>query len=145
MQAKRTVSSGGVTKTRNHCGIDIATVVGTPILSVLDGEVVLAEVRGGGGATVVIKHNANGSTIWSGYCHLSSILCKAGQKLKKGECFGLTGGKKGAWGSGFSSGPHLHFQISLKPSGGKVLSNYINPMTFFGTKINDLSWVKGGI
>ncbi len=146
MQAKRTVTAGGTTKTRNHNGIDIATVVGTPILSVLDGEIVFAEnTATDGGATVVIKHNANGTNVWSGYCHLSSILCNAGDKIKKGECIGLTGGAKGAWGSGRSGGPHLHFQVSLKRSGGKWLANYINPITFLGTKINDLSWVSGGI
>ena len=145
MQSKRTITAGGTTKTRNHNGIDIATVVGTPCLSILDGEIVFAQdTATDGGATVVIKHNANGRNIWSGYCHLSSILCKKGQKVKKGECIGLTGGAKGAWGSGRSSGPHLHFQISLKRRGGRFLANYLNPLIVFGTKINDLGWLQGG-
>lgn len=145
MQSKRTITAGGTTKTRNHNGIDIATVVGTPCLSILDGEIVLAEnTATDGGATIVIKHNVNGRDIWSGYCHLSSILCQAGQKVKKGECIGLTGGAKGAWGSGRSTGPHLHFQISLKRRGGRFLANYLNPLIVFGTKINDLGWLQGG-
>ena len=146
MQSKRTITAGGTTRTRNHNGIDIATVVGTPCLSILDGEIVLAAITASdGGATVVIRHNANGRNIWSGYCHLSSILCKQGQKVKKGECIGLTGGAKGAWGSGRSSGPHLHFQISLKRRGGRSLANYLNPLIVFGTKINDLGWLQGGV
>ena len=146
MQAKRTVSAGGTTKTRNHCGIDIATVMGTPILSVLDGEVVLAaNTNTDGGATIVVKHDVNGKFIWAGYCHLSGILCSVGQKVKKGTCIGLTGGAKGAWGAGRSGGPHLHFQLSLKRRGNMVLANYVNPLEFFGTKISNLVWIGGGV
>ena len=145
MQAKRTVTAGGTTKTRNHCGIDIATAVGTPTLAVLEGEVVFAKnTSTGGGATIVIKHDVSGTPIWAGYCHMSAILCSKGQKLKKGECIGLTGGAKGAWGAGRSGGPHLHFQLCLKRRGNMVLSNYINPLKFFGTKIAGIPWLGGG-
>tara|TARA_Y100000592_G_scaffold52738_1_gene83310 strand:- start:2451 stop:4148 length:1698 start_codon:yes stop_codon:yes gene_type:complete len=144
MQSKRSTTIGGKTKTRNHNGIDIATVVGTPILATLEGEVVFAKnTTTDGGATVVIQHDVGGKRIWSGYCHLSAILCEEGKKVYQGTCIGLTGGAKGAWGSGRSGGPHLHFQIALK-RGSRAISSYYNPMEFLGTKISEIAKLPPG-
>ena len=147
MQAKRKLTAGGTTITRNHNGIDIGIATGAPLLSTLDGVVVLASnTNTHGGATVVIRHDLGGGKfVWAGYCHLRAILTEKGKTVKKGECIGLSGGKAGDWGAGRSTGAHLHFQIALKRPGAATLSDYIDPLAFLSTKISDLSQVKGGI
>jgi hypothetical protein len=89
----------------SHQGIDIATATGTPVVVSADGEVIVAEQRGEWGKVIVIKHQRNGSTLYTTYAHLSEIDVKVGQQVKEGE----TIGKVGATGN--ATGPHLHFQI----------------------------------
>ena len=147
MQAKRKITANGSTTTRNHNGIDIGIATGTPCLAILDGVVVKAEnTSGGGGATIVIKHNIGGGKfVWAGYCHMRAILVEPGSNVKRGQCVGLSGGKAGDWGAGRSTGAHLHFQIALKRPGAASLSDYANPLKFFSTKVQNLPNFTGGL
>jgi murein DD-endopeptidase MepM/ murein hydrolase activator NlpD len=43
--------------------------------------------------------------LWAGYCHLSAVSVKVGQRVSKGDLVGISGN------TGFSTAPHLHFQI----------------------------------
>lgn len=111
---------------RNHGGIDIPAKVGTPIKSIADGQVIAAgplDSKCGDG--ISISH-ADG--FLSSYCHLSGIKVRKGEVIKQGQIIGLTGGAKGAQGSGNSGGPHLH--LTLKKDGQRV-----DPLQFLGKSI----------
>lgn len=96
--------------TRIHKGIDIGTPVGTPVLAAQSGTVTTAGLvdPNGYGNLVTIAHPNNESTR---YAHLSSIQVSVGDTVTQGQQIGLSGGRKGAYGSGSSSGDHLHFEI----------------------------------
>lgn len=92
-----------------HDGVDFDVPTGTPVVSVDDGEVVLAKVDSDYGTTVVIKHSWGQSY----YGHLSSFSVKKGDKVKKGDEIAKSGD------SGLSSDPHLHFGIKLTENNSK--------------------------
>lgn len=91
----------GVVKT--HGGTDIAAPEGTPILAAADGTVVAATYNAGGyGFYVKIMHNGTYSTL---YGHCSALLVSAGQTVKQGQMIAKVGS------TGYSTGPHLHFEV----------------------------------
>ncbi|WP_338882227.1 MULTISPECIES: murein DD-endopeptidase MepM [Xenorhabdus] len=85
-----------------HRGVDFAMPVGTPVLAVGDGEVVVAKFDGAAGNFIAIRHGRQYTTR---YMHLRKILVKPGQKVKRGERIALSGN------TGRSTGPHLHFEF----------------------------------
>ncbi len=91
-----------------HQGIDIDCNVGTDVWAADDGEVCFTGLNGGFGNLVIIKHTDN---LYTYYGHLSKILTTVGKKVKKGDLIALSGGARGAPGSGTSTGPHLHFEV----------------------------------
>ena len=88
--------------TADHRAIDYATPIGTPIRAVGDGTVIYAGWKSGYGYFVSLHHNATYST---NYAHLSRGIVKYGQKVKQSEVIGYVGS------TGFSTGPHLHFEM----------------------------------
>lgn len=88
-----------------HSGIDFRARKGTKIKAVNSGIVVIAKNRYFAGNSVVINH---GRGIYSCYYHLSRILVKKGQFVKKGDVIGLSGK------SGRVTGAHLHFSMWLE-------------------------------
>jgi len=59
----------------------------------------------------MIIHNNNFSTV---YGHMSKVLVKENQYIKRGEVIGWSGGMPGTPGAGrFCTGPHLHFEVRL--------------------------------
>jgi murein DD-endopeptidase MepM/ murein hydrolase activator NlpD len=102
--------------TRMHPGIDFGAPKGTPVYAAGDGVVERAGWAGGYGNFVKIGHTSGWET---GYGHLSKILVRAGQRVRQGQIVALVGS------TGLSTGPHLHYEISLKgtkinPKGAKV-------------------------
>lgn len=87
-----------------HGGLDIANRVGTPVIAPADGIVVRADADTGLGKTVAISH---GYGIKTTYGHLSEIKVRTGQKVKRGTEIGTMGN------TGRSTGPHLHYAVSL--------------------------------
>ena len=86
-----------------HSGLDTATPMGTPLRAAEAGYV--ARVAYGTrwyGNYLMIIHNNNLATL---YAHLNNINVKTDQYVSKGQIIGATGN------SGFSSGPHLHFEV----------------------------------
>lgn len=97
-----------------HYGLDFRASVGTSVKSVESGVVIglgntdTACKGASFGNWVLVKHN-NGLS--STYAHLSVISVKMGQKLNEGDTIGLSGGMKSVFGSGSSTGPHLHLSV----------------------------------
>jgi murein DD-endopeptidase MepM/ murein hydrolase activator NlpD len=91
-----------------HTGIDIADPnhqVGTPVGAFLDGTVItVGHLNWGFGNYVVLD---NGHHVTSTYGHLDSTAVAVGQVVKVGDILGLRGT------TGWSTGPHLHFQIDV--------------------------------
>lgn len=88
-----------------HKGIDIAGNIGDDVLVAMDGEVIYAQYNDGGyGNLIMVKHEDNMITY---YGHLSDFYVKVGDKVKKGSVIGAIGN------TGFSTGPHLHFELRV--------------------------------
>ena len=85
-----------------HMGIDFLAGPGTPVLSVADGTVVLAQELFHPGGAVFVDHG-NGLVTMS--FHLSEIDVRAGDVVKKGDTVGKVGT------TGRSTGPHLYFGV----------------------------------
>lgn len=96
-----------------HNGVDFAVSRGTPVLSVGNGEVVIAKYSGSAGNYVAIRH---GRQYMTTYMHLDKILVKQGQQVKQGDKIGLSGN------TGRSTGPHLHFELHIN-------NKPVNPLT----------------
>ena len=85
-----------------HTGADYLTPLGTPVLAVADGTVIVAADLLFPGKAVFIDH---GDGLITMSFHLSEINVKAGQKVHKGNTIGLVGT------TGRSTGPHLFFGV----------------------------------
>lgn len=96
-----------------HAGTDIRLPIGTPVRTIANGIVTVAETKNGFGQTIVVKHpnvpdpenRGQTTTLYSVYAHLSSIHVRVDDVVSKSGLIGLSGN------TGNSSGPHLHFQI----------------------------------
>jgi len=112
----------------HHGGIDYAMPVGSPVLAAADGVVDQVTTQPNSsrsfGLYVVIKHEG----FYTYYAHLSRAVVKAGQKVSQGDLIAYSGGKKGAPGSGSSTGPHLHFEVRKD----KATKQSVDPKSIFG-------------
>lgn len=87
-----------------HFGLDISAPVGAEIHAPMSGKVRLAESDlYFSGGTVILDH---GHGIFSSYIHMSKVIAKNGQEIKKGELLGLVGA------TGRAAGPHLDWRIN---------------------------------
>jgi murein DD-endopeptidase MepM/ murein hydrolase activator NlpD len=90
---------------RPHSGVDVAAPTGTPVAAIADGVAALADAgMFFTGNTVMIDH---GHGVTSVYAHLSKLLVKQGQAVRKGQRIGLIGA------TGRVTGPHLHWGVSV--------------------------------
>lgn len=103
-----------------HTGMDFTAPTGTDINATGNGKVIKAEYDRGYGQTVIIDHGFGYQTL---YAHMSKILVKPGQQIKRGEVIGKIGS------TGTSTAPHLHYEVIKN---GKK----INPINFY---FNDLT------
>ncbi|AMA64788.1 Murein DD-endopeptidase MepM [Candidatus Arsenophonus lipoptenae] len=85
-----------------HQGVDFSMPVGTPILAVGDGEVIVSKYSIAAGNFIAIRHSPQYTTR---YMHLCKLLVKPGQKVKKGDRIGLSGN------TGRTTGAHLHYEL----------------------------------
>lgn len=95
-----------------HSGLDIDGDTGDPIVAANRGEIVFAGELVRTGNTVIIDH---GMQLFSSYLHMSAFDVKAGDFVEKGDLIGKVGS------TGFSTGPHLHWAITL-------YGNYMSPL-----------------
>lgn len=95
-----------------HSGLDIAAPLGTEIKAPNNGVVTFAmEGLLSPGNTVVVDH---GMGLFTSYYHMDTLAVKKGQKISKGDVIGTVGT------TGFSTGPHLHYAVS-------IFNIYVNP------------------
>lgn len=87
---------------RMHQGTDIGAPLGAPVVAAYSGQVALADWSGGYGLMVTIRHLDGAQE--SRYAHLSEIFVQPGQQVQQGEIIGRVGS------TGYSTGPHLHFE-----------------------------------
>ena len=115
--ARGTFTSGyGWRWGRMHRGIDIAGPVGTPIVAAASGVVVRSGWNSGGYGNLVDIRHPDGSM--TRYAHNSRLLVREGQQVSQGQQIAAMGS------TGYSTGPHLHFEIHLAGSGT------VNPMAY---------------
>jgi murein DD-endopeptidase MepM/ murein hydrolase activator NlpD len=88
-----------------HYAIDIATSSGTPILAADSGMVVYRGWDGNYGMTIHIDHGGGELVTW--YAHMSGYAVKQGDVVEKGQVIGYVGD------TGFSTGPHLHYEVHV--------------------------------
>lgn len=95
--------NGSITPTR-HYGIDIANDKGTPVKATASGKVVFADYLTTSGNYIVIDH---GRGVFSYYAHLDNLSINLMDFVHQGDIIGYVGS------TGFSTGPHLHFNITF--------------------------------
>ncbi len=93
-----------------HPGLDIAVPQGTAIGAAAPGYVARVYKGQQYGYYVLIIH-ANGLATL--YAHMSRIDVELDQYVSRGQIIGLSGGRPGSVGAGFSTGPHTHFEVRL--------------------------------
>lgn len=87
-----------------HEGLDVGANYGTPIIAPADGIVTYAGNKAGFGLFVQIDHGYGIETI---YAHSQKILARNGQRVKRGDLIAKVGS------SGYSTGPHLHYEVRV--------------------------------
>lgn len=99
---------------RLHTGIDIGADYGDSVRAADGGVVIHSDWMGGYGNAVIIDHGNGISTL---YAHNSQLLAGEGQTVAKGQTVARAGS------TGYSTGPHLHFEVR---QGGTP----VNPLSF---------------
>jgi murein DD-endopeptidase MepM/ murein hydrolase activator NlpD len=88
-----------------HGGLDIAADPGTDILAAARGKVVFAGPKGPLGQTLVLDHGHGFRTT---YGHTSAFHVHVGEQVERGQRVAAVGS------SGRSTGPHVHYAVSVK-------------------------------
>lgn len=101
---------------RMHKGIDIAAPIGTPVLAAAPGFVIRAGWNYGGYGNLVDVQHADGSV--TRYAHNKRLLVQRGQPVKQGQQISEMGS------TGYSTGPHLHFEVHPVGKGA------VNPIAY---------------
>lgn len=97
-----------------HGALDFGAPKGTSIRAAASGVVIFAGRMGSCGKTVFLHHrNLSHKKVVTGYCHLSRIHVRKGQRVRRGQSIGRVGS------TGRSTAPHLHFILRIR---GKVVN-----------------------
>ena len=98
-----------------HPGMDIANDMGTPIVATADGVVEYAGWNSGGYGNMVDIDHGNG--IMTRYGHASQVVVSTGQQVKRGQLIAYMGS------TGFSTGPHVHYEVHVN-------GQRVNPISY---------------
>ena len=102
-------------KYKLHTGIDLRASKGTKIYAANAGTVTTAGYNSAYGYYVVISHGGGVATL---YAHMSKMAVSKGQKVSQGTIIGYVGS------TGYSTGPHLHFEVIKN-------GDYVNPISMY--------------
>lgn len=91
-----------ILRTASHNGHDWAVNTGTKVRAAAEGVVELAYFSESYGYNILINHNNGFKTR---YAHLSEVKVSKGEKVEQSQVIALSGS------TGFSTGPHLHFEV----------------------------------
>ncbi len=97
-----------------HKGIDIGATSGSTIIASKGGTVITATYSSTAGNYVMISH---GDGLFTMYMHASALLVSEGDYVNQGDAIARVGS------TGISTGPHLHFAITVD-------GTYVNPLSF---------------
>jgi murein DD-endopeptidase MepM/ murein hydrolase activator NlpD len=101
-----------------HTGIDIGGPNRGAVRASNAGRVVFAGWYGGYGKVVIVDHGrVNGKSVTTLYAHLSSFHVSKGSTVSRGQVIGSEGS------TGYSTGPHLHFEV-------RVNGSPVNPLRY---------------
>ena len=104
-----------------HSGIDIGGPTLGAIKASNSGKVIYTGWYGGYGKVVIVEHGmVNGKPVTTLYAHMSSIAVANGTKVQRGQVLGYEGT------TGYSTGPHCHFEV-------RVNGQPNNPLSYIGT------------
>lgn len=109
---------------QTHLGIDLASLINSPVPVSNNGKVVFTDYIGIYGNTVIVDH---GFGLFSLYSHLSVIETECGKIVKKGDIIGKTGT------TGLAGGDHLHFSML-------VHHTFVTPIEWW-----DPGWIANNI
>ncbi len=101
-----------------HNGVDIAVIIGTPILAPADGTVTKVWDHTSGGKCLAMVSDDG---VRFGFAHLSRQVAVKGQKVRAGEFIAASGN------TGASTAPHVHFTV-------KINGSWVDPMLHFTFK-----------
>jgi len=94
-----------------HTGIDIAGPNRGAVRASNAGRVVFAGWYGGYGKVVIVDHGkVNGKSVTTLYAHLSNCRVSKGSVVSRGQVIGNEGS------TGYSTGPHVHFEVRINGS-----------------------------
>ncbi len=99
---------------KQHTGIDIGASYGTSVLAAGEGTVIISGWNNAWGNYVVINHGGGITTL---YAHNSQLLVSKGARVTRGQTIAKVGS------TGYSTGPHIHFEVQVN---GKA----VNPMSY---------------
>ncbi len=116
--------NGEVVDVEYHLGYDLSVTKNYPVEVANDGIVKFAGELGIYGNSVIVDHGMGVMTLYS---HLSSIMVKKGDKVKKGDIIGKTGT------TGLAVGDHLHFGVYVQ-------GTPVRPIEWW-----DENWIKNSI
>lgn len=91
-----------ISRTASHNGHDWAVNTGTKVRAAAEGVVELAYFSESYGYNILINHNNGFKTR---YAHPSEVKVSKGEKVEQSQVIALSGS------TGFSTGPHLHFEV----------------------------------
>lgn len=102
-----------------HSGVDIGGQYNGSIRASNSGRVIYTGWYGGYGKVVILDHGTvNGNPTTTLYAHLNSARVSSGEYVSKGQVVGNEGT------TGYSTGPHLHFEVRVNGKPNNPL-NYI--------------------
>ncbi len=90
--------------TQMHEGVDVSNRIGTPVIATANGIISDIGNDSAHGKIIIISH---GFGMITRYSHLSKVLVRVGQKVKRGEKIAEVGM------TGKTTGPHLHYEVRL--------------------------------
>lgn len=103
-----------------HEGLDFAAATGTNVFATADGTISVAGRQAGYGNCIDIDHGYN---YLSRYAHLSEVLVKEGETVKRGQLIGKVGS------TGKSTGPHLHYEVRFRGEPQNPVNYYFMDLT----------------